>query len=134
MSYYILKDGKEWGPYPLKEIEKQYNDKLLSSGTPVRFEASKDYVPLLELMEKQNRTSPVLLLALPVLIVGVGFYAGGGGVGIMLLVALLFSVIFYRVCGTIAKDKGLDYNTFALLGAFTGLIGLIVVLAVPSNK
>lgn len=50
---------------------------------------------------------------------------------------ILFIIIVWVVCaivrGQVASKKGYAYNSYALLGLLTGIIGLIIVFVMPDK-
>lgn len=50
-----------------------------------------------------------------------------------ILFIIIVWVVCAIVCGQVASKKGYAYNSYALLGLLTGIIGLIIVFVMPDK-
>lgn len=50
-----------------------------------------------------------------------------------ILFIIIVWVVCAVVCGQVASKKGYPYNSYALLGLLTGIIGLIIVFVMPDK-
>ena len=59
---------------------------------------------------------------------------GFGTPEILLIIALIVGAVLAYATGRIASKKGYNYTLFAIIGFFTGIIGLIIAAVIPDKN